>query len=382
MSIKAAHAEDGAGKGLFGSTKSHIVSRLNKSAKNAQYLADLLAESASRASESDWLEASAYAFAMAGSEEFEKHASGPRSSDAETQRQKWKGCLTNFAAARVAYVALLNATKKDIFKEIIAGSIDPSIRYAAYQSQIPRTVAVVTVAQRFFPRDNDRLATTVEKIDETALQSESEKRGKSADANIPNSVTWRKRTANIVDASIGQAVAAVAIAQDKLVAFLESSEPDTTPQEKAAAYDDVLIASQDAADATRHAIDEHKREGIGEGDSRMQDLRVANLAVNYDLVGWRVGRNRVLIGEDDGSSLPKNLSRKPRGQRKDGKEERKQEGTGRKLARLRERVVLYDAILQSIDSVKELPGAAEPSFRDELDGKRAYFQALKYDVTR
>jgi signal recognition particle subunit SRP68 len=47
------------------------------------------------------------------------------------------------------------------------------------------------------------------------------------------------------------------------------------------------------------------------------------------------------------------------------------------LARLRERIVLYDSILQSIDSIKELPGAAELSFREELDGKRAYFQALK-----
>ena len=48
------------------------------------------------------------------------------------------------------------------------------------------------------------------------------------------------------------------------------------------------------------------------------------------------------------------------------------------MRRLAERIVLYDATLQSIDSVKDLRGAARDSdFMVELDGKRAYFQALK-----
>lgn len=118
---------------------------------------------------------------------------------------------------------------------------------------------------------------------------------------------------------------------------------------------------------------------MDEGDARMQDLRVTNLALNYDLIGWRVGRNRVLIGSDDGvafSSLPQ---QKPRRQRKDGKEwAEREESAGRKLARLRERVALYDATLQSIDSIKELRGAVrDTGFVAELDGQRAYFQALK-----
>jgi signal recognition particle subunit SRP68 len=111
----------------------------------------------------------------------------------------------------------------------------------------------------------------------------------------------------------------------------------------------------------------------------MQDLRVTNLAVNYELIGWRVGRNRVLIGSDDGAKLNTSAVRAPKKPRQDGKEwNDKTEGSGRKLARLRERVVLYDAILQSLDSVKEVPGAMrDTAFVEELEGKKAYFQALK-----
>jgi signal recognition particle subunit SRP68 len=150
-------------------------------------------------------------------------------------------------------------------------------------------------------------------------------------------------------------------------------------KDRANAYDDILIASQDAVDATRRAIEELEKEGVDEGDARMQDLRVTNLAVNYDLISWRIGRNRVLIGTDDGLSFPPNPPQKPRRPRKDGKEwTEREEPTGRKVARLRERVALYDAILQSIDSIKELKGApGDTGFMAELDGQRAYFQALK-----
>lgn len=87
----------------------------------------------------------------------------------------------------------------------------------------------------------------------------------------------------------------------------------------------------------------------------------------------------MLIGADDGLTFPPNPPQKPRRPRKDGKEwAEREEPTGRKLARLRERIALYDAILQSIDSIKELRGAArDTGFISELDGQRAYFQALK-----
>lgn len=169
----------------------------------------------------------------------------------------------------------------------------------------------------------------------------------------------------------------MAAAEPRLTAYLSDSS-NASPRDKAAAYDDILIASQDAADATRHSIEELEKERVDEGDARMQDLRVTSLAVNYDLVSWRVGRYRVLIGGEDGRFFEEKKAKRPK--RKAGEKERpaKEEAKGSKLARLRERIVLYDAIIQSIDSIKDLRGAMrDEGFVQEVDGKRAYFQALR-----
>jgi signal recognition particle subunit SRP68 len=169
------------------------------------------------------------------------------------------------------------------------------------------------------------------------------------------------------------------VSVDAASAVLDQSTGTSSAKDRANAYDGILIASQDVVDATRRAIEELEKEGVDEGDARMQDLRVTNLAVNYDLISWRIGRNRVLIGSDDGLTFPPNPPQKPRRPRKDGKEwAEREEPTGRKLARLRERIALYDAILQSIDSIKDLRGAVrDTGFVSELDAQRAYFQALK-----
>ncbi|ORY18583.1 hypothetical protein BCR34DRAFT_553894 [Clohesyomyces aquaticus] len=367
MAMKASHAEDNADKNITGSTRSHIISRLHKALQGAEQTAALLSDAASKATGADILEAKAYAYSLAGAQDFEKQTEGIKRGDAPVER--WISCLTNYSAARVIYCALLKSTKTDLFKDVLAGTTDPSIRYAAYQHRIPRTVGVSAVAQKFFPRDEPGLLEAVEKLDATALKEEET-------APSGSTITWRNRTANIVDAAIGQALVSVDVVSSKLDEVIGTS---SSPKDSAAAYDDILISSQDAVDSTRRAIEELEKEGVDEGDSRMQDLRVTSLAVNYSLVSWRVGRNRVLIGPDDGLTFPLTSTQKPKRPRQDGKEPtEREEPTGRKLARLRERVALYDAILQSIDSIKELRGAVrDAGFLTELDGQRTYFQALK-----
>ncbi|KAF1949496.1 hypothetical protein CC80DRAFT_270015 [Byssothecium circinans] len=368
MAMKASHSEDNADKSITGSTRSHIISRLHKAVRSAKSVVDLLSDqAASGATDTDVLEAKGYAYALAGAEEFEKQAEGNKPSDASNER--WIPCLNSYSAARVIYSSLYKATKKDLFKEVLAGTTDPSTRFAAYQHRIPRTVGVAEVAKKFFPKEETELVKSLEKIDPSAFEVE--------EATATTSkITWRNRTANIVDAAIGLALVAVESSSAKLEETLKSLN---TPKDRANVYDDVVIASQDAADAARRAIEELEKEGVDEGDARMQDLRVTSLAVNYDLIAWRVGRYRVLIGADDGLAFSANPPQKLRRPRKDGKElVEREEPTGRKLARLRERVALYDAILQSIDSIKELRGAVrDAGFVAELDGQRAYFQALK-----
>jgi hypothetical protein len=94
-----------------------------------------------------------------------------------------------------------------------------------------------------------------------------------------------------VDAAIGQALVSVDAASSVLN---DSSGSSLSSKDRANAYDDILITSQDTVDATKQAIEELEKEGVAEGDARMQDLRVTSLAVNYDLISWRIGRNRVL----------------------------------------------------------------------------------------
>lgn len=169
MAMKALHSEDNADKNITGSTRQHIISRLHKAVQSAKEIVTLLSDSASGASTTDLLEAKAYVYALAGAQEFEKQAEGVHAKNAPAQR--WDACLTNFAAARVLYSALYKSTKKDLFKDVLTGTIDPSIRYAAYQNRIPRTVGVPAVAKKYFPKD-EQLAKAVLDVDAAALQEE------------------------------------------------------------------------------------------------------------------------------------------------------------------------------------------------------------------
>lgn len=81
-----------------------------------------------------------------------------------------------------------------------------------------------------------------------------------------------------------------------------------------------------------------------------------------------------MVGQQDGVLEYVQSFHSKKGSKKSGKDE----PTGRKLAKLREKVVLYDAILQSVESIKELPGvAADSTLQEELNAKYSYFQALK-----
>ncbi|SMY28343.1 unnamed protein product [Zymoseptoria tritici ST99CH_1A5] len=382
MHVKTTHTDDNAGKGITGSTRSYIISRLNKASKVANELLNLLKDSTSNATDQALLETRAYQTSLSGAEEFEKQAEGQRQGDGQASEKRWQKCLQRYSEARVIYAALLEKEKKEIYRDILTNTIDPTIRYAAYQAHLSRTIPIPTVAKRFFPKEDAQLVKAVQKLDPAALEDKPAPQTgndvKAAPSEIPNSVNWRGRKANIVDASIGQALANVSSAEAKLRSFL-SSNSTSSPRDKAAAYDDVLIASQDAADATKSATDELEKERVDEGDARMQNLRVTSLSVNYDLVSWRVGRNRVLIGEDDGLTFGGQQMKKSKRLRKDGTPYPEQEESrGRKLARLRERNVLYDSTIQSVNSIKELRGAMrDPAFVEELDGKVDYFRALK-----
>jgi signal recognition particle subunit SRP68 len=356
MSMREVHSTEK--KGITGSTRSHIISRLHKATTYATDLFQLLTDqNTTGASVEDVLEARAYAASLTGAKEFEK--------------QSWEACVKSYSEARIIYSALATSIKSVIFNDLLSDPVDPSIRYGAYQLRMPRTVAIAAIARKYFPQSDLNLVSQVENLDPNVLNDQPTKaKAEAAEPGaVPKTITWRSRTVDLEDAAIATALAAVNDAATKLSANTAQAK------DKASAYDDILISSQDAVDATKHAIDELISEGVGQGDKRVQSLQITRTAVSYDMVSWRIGRNRVLVGERDGAILDGKVVLPSK--KKDTKPP-KEESTGRKLAHLREKVVLYDAVLQSLDSIKELPGvAADSSFLEELDAKYKYFVALK-----
>lgn len=367
MRLKAVHAADA--KGITGRTRSHIISRLDKGARAAEHLVRILSDpaatAATAATNTDRLEARAYAAMLRGAADFEA--------------QSWEDCTRSYATARIIYSALMTSVRGDILKDLLSETIDPSIRYAAYQSKVPRTLAIPTIARKAFPSSDAALVNQINKLAPNLLKQgdTAAEKGQADAPNTPHTITWRSRQVKIEDASIALALASTEAATARLAEKLASSDV-VLPREMAAAYDEVLIASQDAADATKHAIDELKEEGVPQSNSRIQSLQITRTAVNYQMISWRIGRNRVLSGEHDGALLDSapNTTRKSK---KDASlHKAKIEPPGRKVARLKEKVVLYDATLQSLESIKELPGvAADEGLLRQLDATTKYFHALK-----
>ena len=370
MYMKATSSADGA-KIITGSTKRHIGSRLHKASIYAGHLLTLLRDrTVSKASEEAILEARAYYVSLLGASKFEK--------------QSWEQCLRHYSEARLIYVTLARVKSSkddDLFRDLLNTNIDPSVRYAAYQLRLPRTRSIDAIVLQYIPREENEFIQELLKQYPEALKDPATAReeihGGSAE-DVPKTIRWRSRNVNLEDATTAQALTAVSTAQYNLLAFL-SSNPDASPQSKGAAYDGVLIPSQDAVDATKTAIDELSGEGVLPSDARMQSLQITRTAVNYALVGWRVGRNRVLCGNQDGAEEKHTPLRKSAKQQRASPEGTMHlESNGRRLKQLKEKVVLYDSTLQSLDSVKELPGvAADPDFIKELETKRSYFAALR-----
>src|SRR6266536_4804692 len=150
MHMKATHSADDTTKAITGSTRSHIISRLQKASTYATHLVLLIQEQVTtQATDNDVLETRAYSSSLSGGLNFEK--------------QNWDLCLKEYSISRIIYAALGTSTRNDIYKDLLANTIDPSIRYAAYQLKVPRTKAVSTIAIERFPHSDQGLVTPIKK---------------------------------------------------------------------------------------------------------------------------------------------------------------------------------------------------------------------------
>ncbi|KAJ9501845.1 signal recognition particle subunit srp68 [Exophiala xenobiotica] len=368
MTMKSAQSAENTQKPMPGTTKRQIASRLRRAITYAENLVNVLQDRGTTgATELDDLEAQAYLSMLRGSLAFEKG--------------RWQACVEDYSLSQIIYTALARTSKTDLYKDLLSGIVEPSIRYAAYQLKMPRTKAVNEIAIENFPKSEANIRKEVETINPQAFVSLADAAPTSqGPKEIPSAISWRSRNVKLEDANISQALGLSKEREDELSTSYKSfQEGSLSAKDLATAYEEVITACQDAADATKTAIDELVAEGVDPGDTRMQSLQITRTAVNYAVIEWRVGRNRVLCGTDDGLMFESEKARRPLKPRKDGKpREVKAESAGRKISRLRERVALYDSSLQSLDAVKELPGViADTSFVQELDAKRAYFRSLK-----
>ena len=299
--------------------RDHIRSRLAKAASHARALQELCSDPASQASGVDIVEVTAYASSLAGTLVFEK--------------RHWDEALRELAVSRACYDALLGtgaggSDKKsfaDVYKEFLTGTVDPSIRYAAYQLGIPRTTDIAVLVKQFFPHEagNEDLVKRLNELYPSVLSDggESEAVEGVEQTVVVNSVNWRGRVAPVEVGDIAVALGAAQKTEQELRKAMEGKKAGS--KRSADDFDGVLLAWQECVDETKKAIDKARGEGVGGADPRLQKLQLIYTYVNYGLIGWRIGRNRVMA-EDIEASL-------------------KEEGIG---GQGRELVALYDAILQ------------------------------------
>ena len=366
--MKNAHTLESVEQHIPSSTRRHIASKLYKAQKCADHFANTLCAPQSGADDKPQLEAQAYQRYLRGDLAFEKH--------------HWQSALQRFSDARLIYKALSSSNDGAFFQEMINSFVDPSLRYAAYKTNVPRATALDAIVKEQASHDTfDRLERTLRLHPIWSSRQEFSVNSSPVTSSVvvPKTVQWRTKKVKLEDAAIAQALAMVSCAEKDL-SSLFASAPQTSPKVKAAAYDEILIFSQDALDAAKSATDELFADGASQGDSRMQSLQITRTALHYSLVSWRVGRNRVLCGEKDGAvleALEKSTHRNSSMNVK-GAAEEQLESKNHMLRRLKERVVLYDASLQSLESVQIMPGvAADHEFQDELRKKASYFQALR-----
>lgn len=368
--MKSARSTD-TNHGVTGATRRQIISRCKKATTYADTLVQVLQESTLRDMKGQVLEAQAYCSMLYGNLFFEK--------------ARWDACIRSFSVSRVIYAAFAVSSRNDAFKELLSSTIDPSIRYAAYQCKLPRTKAVSDLAIESLTETSGHLKSDLEAIDPKAFQTLNEKQQtKATDASIsktiPSMITWRSRNVKIEDASIAQALGLALAKEQQLMSIFEDEGSRQQQKLLISLYEEIIGARQETVDAAKTAIEELTSEGVEVGDSRMQSLQVTKTAVSFSLIEWQIGRNRILCGPGDGvipESQPKPLTRP--GKRVTAREKSNEDSKPKRLARLRRLLLQYDSSLQSLDSVVELPGVAgDEAFVTSISSVRDYFQSLKY----
>lgn len=339
-----------------------MISKLNQAAKTIELLVATLTDKESGATSADVLSAWAYGAVLKG--------------DAYFRGKKWQACLDSYSVAKVIYSALpTTALEGNSFKDFLSDLVDTPLRFAQRQLDIPTTLSILALAKKHFPKSDEALVAKVEQVAPGFLQEDEDTA--MTDGGALRTVMWRNRKVPVEDAEIALKLEALDTAASELSQKLGSSA-DLKPNSKAEAYDAVLELSNDAVDATQQAIDEVKEQGVPQGDSRMQNLAILRTKLKYDLLSWQIGRNRVLMGDQDGAVLEDGPTLKGKKKVAAAHPEQPAVRDSQQVKQQEKKVNLYDKTLQNLEVANELPGvAADEHLAAEIDAVSKYFTALK-----
>lgn len=320
MHLKSIISDDPAA--ASSSMKSHVVSRLHKAQLHAFELYSLLSSVEYGSTDKVVLEAIAYATSLLGAESFEK--------------SHWTDALHAFATARIVYSVLAATTKADLYKEQLTSTIDPSVRYSAYQLHLPRDMDIASISREFFPQDRYPVVTKeLESLDSAVFSAPTT----STDAGTVTNITWRTHTTPIEEADISVSLS-----------LAQTSEAQYSP-ENPNSFDPILSSYADVIDTVRKHLDELTAASTPASHPKFQSLQIIYTSTNHSLITWRIRRNRELIN--------KILANTPL-----------------RTPQLKEAIALYDAILQSVEQIKTLPGVpADDEFTNELNAQSSFFSA-------
>lgn len=346
-------------------TKCQVVTKLVQATKIVEKLVTILIDQESGANSAEVLSAWAYGAVLKG--------------DTLFREKKWQQCLESYSTVKIIY-SVLPASKLEgnNFKDFVFNAVDTPLRFAQRQLDIPTTFSILALAKKHFPQSDEVLSSKVEEIAPGFLKQDEEDAHMS-DGGALRTVVWRNRKVPVEDAEIALKLDALDSAAAALSEKLTALHVELRPSAMAEAYDWVLEISNDAVDATQQAIDELKEQGVAQGDARMQSLAILRTKLKYDLLSWQIGRNRVLMGENDGALLEDGPTVTEKKKKKLlSAVDQPSIADSQQVKQLGKKVNLYDKTLQSLEVANELPGvAADDHLAAEISAVAKYFTALK-----
>lgn len=333
----------------------HLMKRLRKAAEYANQLEEIC-KNYENIDEKTVLDVQGYSALMSGYKLFEE--------------QNWQAALEKFAISRKIYEKLAAAgdAQQEALCNSTIDSIDPNIRYCAYNLKIKNTTseedvaALVDMKIKSSAAGSSFLDTKIEALLQKKIQEK---------AALLTSITWRNHTINIKNEKIAESI----LKANEAIQELEKSKLINVKTEKdVKSYNEMVSAKLDRYsnvlevyhDGQRQAEKDLREDKLAsdkvtssKSEEKTKNLQAIFTYISYQRLIYTLNRNLLLIEQiSTNISYPNSESSKS--------------------SRPEDVVKLYDTIQQIINEIKELPFIeSDVSLSALLSIKTWYFKACR-----